>query len=195
MEHVMIDIETLSTSNRGVILAIAAVPFDWTGPAPASEWWVRYLEIDQQMNHLARRVDFSTLTFWLTQSHEAIRDVFRAEGRVTPAIALVHLNDFLRPFPDVRVWAKSPHFDGSMVMDLADQLGIPLAIHYRAWRDVRTFCEGVNPPDIPATGYIEHTPIADCLYQIEHVLRAYAERYSPTALTRTDEPSTEDVGR
>lgn len=183
MKHLMLDLETLSTSMRGVILSIGGVFFD------ADNWdpdvFSVHLDVDMQVRIWGRVIDFDTIRFWMAQPEDVWKRVFEMPQRRHPGHALYDLRQWIQKHAgenpeDLNVWAHGTHFDAAMLMDLNEQVNgsLTYSIKYNAWRDVRSFCQGVPRPEI-LEGTVKHDAVSDCINQINWVQAAWAvERFA-----------------
>lgn len=174
--HFMLDIETLSTSSRAVVLSIGCVHFDPLANTTEGPHYHSVLDADSQIC-MGRHIDFSTLQFWMQQSKEARTALFGDHvRRVSVGEALFGLRGYFDHFGSepagLRVWAHGS-LDSSVIQDLAREMYIDLGISHRDWRDVRTFCDGVDR--LEPIG-VKHDAVSDCLSQIEWVRAAIRAR-------------------
>jgi hypothetical protein len=106
--HLMIDLETLSTDPRAVVLSVGAVLFD--RDKVYSDFY-REVEVDSQIRD-GRHVMASTLAWWIDQGDNAKR-VFTDTGDKRPlGIVLQELNLYVANHaPTIQVWANGASFD------------------------------------------------------------------------------------
>lgn len=177
-KHVMIDTETLGKTPGSVVRSVAAVEFDpQTGETGRQKVW----EIDLADSiRYGFKVEASTLKWWMMQSDEARREF--VEGAETP------LEDFLEDFMqfiaatdegnDFTLWCLQLDFDVAMLRSMYSWYNLNvyrcdeevLPWNFRKVRDVRPYMDaldsaGLLPPKVAD----RHTPLADCLAQINCV--------------------------
>lgn len=147
----MIDIESLGLGPRVVVLQIGAVLFGrdeiTIGGFPEVNRFSVDLDLQSQIDG-GRKIDASTLMWWLTVApEEARRRVFVERAPRPINAALADLSSFLRGVE--RVWARGPQFDLVNLESLYTDLGMGVPWSYRAVRDSRTLLEfAESAPDI-----------------------------------------------
>lgn len=177
-KHVMIDTETLGRTPGSVVRSVAAVEFDpQTGETGRQKVWK--IDLTDSIRY-GFKVEASTLKWWMMQSDEARREF--VEGAETP------LEDFLEDFMqfiaatdegnDFTLWCLQLDFDVAMLRSMCSWYNLNvyrcdeevLPWNFRKVRDVRPYMDaldsaGLLPPKVAD----RHTPLADCLAQINCV--------------------------
>lgn len=177
-KHVMIDAETLGRTPGSVVRSVAAVEFDpQTGETGRQKVWK--IDLADSIRY-GFKVEASTLKWWMMQSDEARREF--VEGAETP------LEDFLEDFMqfiaatdegnDFTLWCLQLDFDVAMLRSMYSWYNLNvyrcdeevLPWNFRKVRDVRPYMDaldsaGLLPPKVAD----RHTPLADCLAQINCV--------------------------
>lgn len=177
-KHVMIDTETLGRTPGSVVRSVAAVEFDpQTGETGRQKVWK--IDLTDSIRY-GFNVEASTLKWWMMQSDEARREF--VEGAETP------LEDFLEDFMqfiaatdegnDFTLWCLQLDFDVAMLRSMYSWYNLNvyrcdeevLPWNFRKVRDVRPYMDaldsaGLLPPKVAD----RHTPLADCLAQINYV--------------------------
>jgi len=178
MDSVMVDIETLATSNDAVILSIGAAAFDMeTGDVHSNTF---YVNINPNQG---RRADDKTLQWWSEQS-EAARAAFENPQYPKQALktALGMFNIWYRDVaPRGDMWSHS--FDKGILHHAFDQVGFKSPWHFRGERDIRTLgwlykqITGRKFPEVEREGE-HHNALDDALHQIKycHAMRHAIER-------------------
>jgi hypothetical protein len=179
MNDVMIDIETLATSPRAVVLSIGALAFDAESPAPdGTHGLPMFYTALQFEDQKGRDIDPATVRWWMNQKADAQHAAFTTEastdfheGYMGTVDALAGLADFVRfnAGSAGKVWAKSPSFDCNILGTLYADHDMVEPWKYAQERDVRTIVDVgdvTNPVGC-------HEPIGDCAEQIEAVWAAY----------------------
>ncbi|QIG74940.1 endodeoxyribonuclease protein [Rhizobium phage RHph_I65] len=135
--HAMLDLETLSTSPRPVILTIGLVAFntDGTGlPAPGIE-----IKLDPQDGIKAGLdVDWSTVYFWLTQSKEAQAGLPRPGLGLSLPMALTVVSNWFRSNEITHVWSNGASADVPWLESSFRICGMKVPWGYSKVLDVRT---------------------------------------------------------
>lgn len=177
-KHVMIDTETLGRVPGSVVRSLAAVEFDpETGETGRKKVWK--IGITDSISY-GFKIEASTLKWWMMQSEEARRDF--VEGAETPVVDFLdELNYFLscvNEENDFTLWCLQLDFDVPMLRSYyawynlkvhgCDEEVLPW--NFRKVRDVRPYMDaldsaGLLPPKVAD----RHTPLADCLSQINCV--------------------------
>ena len=107
--HLMIDFETLGTTNDCVVVSLGACLFD-----PKSGVKEKlYLRFDiQEQLRMGRKVDGSTIEWWMTQKDEA-RAVFRDKNyeSITKLPAFINRLIGSNSKDKMKVWCKGLDFD------------------------------------------------------------------------------------
>lgn len=182
--HLMLDIETMSLHpSNALILSIGMVRFDpWVSNfRDCIESPGRRLvpSITSQLL-LGREVSKSTQEFWQKQEEKA-----SAHWRNNQPVG-DNLGAMCAAIKDEAaecqtVWANGIIFDLGNVIDFYHQVtgAAEPPWHYRAPRDMRTFCEETPPTKGTEVGdaidlieefkIIPHEPISDCIVQIHRV--------------------------
>ena len=177
-KHVMIDTETLGRTPGSVVRSVAAVEFDpQTGETGRQKVWK--IDLTDSIRY-GFKVEASTLKWWMMQSDEARREF--VEEAETP------LEDFLEDFMqfiaatdegnDFTLWCLQLDFDVAMLRSMYSWYNLNvyrcdeevLPWNFRKVRDVRPYMDaldsaGLLPPKVAD----RHTPLADCLAQINCV--------------------------
>ncbi len=173
--EIMIDLETLDTRSRSVILSIGAVKFV-EGDETFCETFYERLEIDPQLAD-GRTISQRTLQWWGKQDPAAYDEAL-ASDRVWPSQVIHRLGLFIG---DIRpIWANGPSFDCILWETLCEDARMKPPWRYNEVRDMRTIREESGLPRnweplvkfSTFTFYGEHHPIYDCMVQIGIVREA-----------------------
>lgn len=185
--HLMIDLETLSTSPQAAILSIGAVLFDPLGPEPESPAYglnEKHLYINVSLQtclDVGLKVDGDTFYWWLKQS-EAARKALCTDP-VSLSMALVELQNFVRINTPERIWATED-FDLPILSNAYNAVGSSLPWRYWNDRGLRTLCEtafpdlkGKAPPSIlpHSSGVVPHNALWDAYLQARAVQECYQQ--------------------
>lgn len=168
MRHVMLDIETLGTGKRAVVVSIAAVEFNDSEILRTKEFKCTPAMVDRQLS-LGREVTGGTIAWWLQQSNEAQSTLFcdrKDAGTEELFNFLVELQEFLE---GASVWANGPDFDVDIIHSLLGDFGLYAPVAFYNRRCVRTLkCflpEDFKLPD----GLTAHDAKDDCIKQIYQI--------------------------
>jgi hypothetical protein len=182
MLDVMLDIESLATSKRAVILSVGLVEFELHGPAGLHKrpfFGKRQRIVPHVLSQLltGRDVDPATVKFWQEQSGEARRHFTcpNPSERMSAHAAATAIYDFCRKAPSEkgtkRIWAHGITFDLTNVEDFVVEAGFQRPWEYNSPRDcwtiAREFPKVRTRPDDWSDGWAtKHEPVYDCMDQI-----------------------------
>ncbi len=166
MDNVMLDIETLGTSQQAPVISIGACYF--TLGNPDQECGDFYRHIDWSDAIKGREVSGETLKWWMVQSDSA-RDAVVQQGS-TVREALMDLAEWLGD--NSIVWGNGATFDIAILENLYNQYEIPTPWKFYNVRDVRTvvaIAEDIaSKDDVPFTGTPHHA-LYDAIHQAKYV--------------------------
>lgn len=188
----MIDIETFGETPNAPIVQIGACMWDMDEPINFARLQENdktfFANVDLQSSlNLGRKVDGSTIYWWMEQSEEARQSLLHERRSLREAfmyfVSWMQRKDpdisFMTPFAG-RVWAWPTSFDlvimHSSHRDLYPQTRLPW--RRRMETDARTYCtaagiRGVDDPAPKRSDGIAHSALDDALAQAAEVQRAY----------------------
>jgi hypothetical protein len=173
-DDMMIDIETMSLHpHNALILSIGLTEFNPRGEElKLGRRLIITPEITPQLL-LGRQVDASTQKFWAEQSMEASHHWTNPSCLWPLSSAATAIKE--RLVNAKRVWANGILFDLSNIVSLCAQVKVDTPWHYRAPRDMRTFCEEMPITKQSEIGkafdfydnykIVPHDPVSDCIVQ------------------------------
>lgn len=174
MNHLMIDMETLSTRPNAVVLSVGLVLMDTHGEPT----WTHEVVLDMQEQISAGRdVEADTLAWWMGQSAEA-RAVFEKSAKYGSEVstALTHIADALEAHTtrrDLCVWSNAATFDIVILRSLYEQL---CPNKWRVWNypNERCYRTAVAMLDrdkkyAPERTGIAHSALDDAIWQAEYL--------------------------
>src|SRR6185436_4473667 len=170
--QVMLDLETLASSEDAAIIQIAAVAFDpLTGVISA--------EFNVYVRFPIGRIDPGTVFWWMQQN---------AASTVAKACeaAAFDTKDALKSFSSwvsslgaiAGVWSLPASFDLPVLSSSYSKAGLGKPWHYRLERCARTVLalagyRGKDRPDVPKpAGYLQHDALSDCRMQVAWLIAA-----------------------
>jgi hypothetical protein len=173
--HIMLDLETLSTENKAVIVQISLVRFNPLTKRIISSLDTKIDFSDQIIK--GRHISRSTLLFWLSQEKSAINSVFLDKVTDSTYDALEAVKKFIRG--NDNIWGNGPSFDCSKLGSLFLDFGMHIPWKYNNERCVRTVSSmhRSNKTSYPFEG-IPHNGIDDCKNQIKYVCETLIEIYN-----------------
>lgn len=171
---VMLDIETMSLHpSNALILSIGILHFDPTpdGRVQFGDRWLIKPDIVGQLL-LGRHVDEKTQKFWAEQSAGAKKDWQDGDrdSLLDTCVIVANATEGAK-----RLWANGIVFDIGNVASLIRQSGGTEPWHYRAPRDMRTFCEELPQTRITKIDDafeiegVPHAALYDCEVQSHRV--------------------------
>jgi len=131
--HLALDIESLDTTPRTVILSVGAVAFDTDASefAPIDSYHRRF-DIAPQIFG-GRTVSQSTIDWWRLQSKKAHAEVLAIDhGNIVEFAEWTHL------VAPITTWAWGTHFDIAALEDMAQESGVKLGWAYNSVRCARS---------------------------------------------------------
>lgn len=180
--NIMVDLETLSTSQNAVVLEISAVEFNRKTGEMGEVFDVK-LELDEQFKS-HREIDERTLLWWLDQSREAKNEVFNGDVKASVFYALEDFSAFVKRCDNqlygnendhrvVKLWGNGSTFDISILQSLYEQFWTKNNIPWKYWavNDVRTIVD-LNP-EVKKNCNFEGTPhyaVDDCKHEIKYLV-------------------------
>ena len=100
-EHIMIDLETLSSRHDALILSIGAVAFN--EEEIFEPGFYAAISIDSQVEKYGRHISDDTVAWWGKQSPEA-RKVLTDKKAIELPKALKALSEYLRDVAEPKIW-------------------------------------------------------------------------------------------
>jgi hypothetical protein len=171
--HIMIDIETMGSTNSAPLMSLAAIHFNLDGDIIKEFYEV--IDLKSTME-LGMKPDPSTIYWWLVQSDAARFSICSKKKRPVRAV-LSDLSDFLKGANKNSrkryVWANSPSFDLTILKNHYSEAGLKPAWLFWREMDVRTITNMMpeikkqQKEDAVNAGVTLHNPIEDCRFQIK----------------------------
>lgn len=164
-KHVMVDLETLSNKPDAAIISIGAVEFVPHTGEIKREFYER---IEWESNGV-RRIDASTVRWWLGQNREAIAEVMK-DGGIPLRQALA---EFMEWFPKGGVvWSNGATFDVVVLENAYGMLKEKAPWEFFNVRDVRTVCY-LAEDKIDRKSFVfegdEHHALHDAKHQVKYM--------------------------
>lgn len=170
LRDLSIDIETLGTGPRAVILSVGLAWFDFQIPDVIVEPYAEIYPRIEEQQKLGRYIDFSTVCWWMDQSQEAKKvfddyiqriPLLEAASRIGAAVNQANT-----------IWAKGPDFDCVIANDLMRQV-IP-GFRWPFWKNrcVRTLCKLVPSAGLLQQYTVAHSALGDAIHQANQMREA-----------------------
>jgi len=170
----MIDIETLATSERAVVLSIGACQFSLAeARIVESNCFYVTLGAESQKN---REIDPSTVIWWMRQDSRAREEWI--DSKKPLANGLAELSGWLQLNKVSAVWANSPTFDLTILRHAYVSMGFPVPWHFRDERDVRTLVQmgklaGVKKVSDAERRGVAHNALDDAKHQASYCIELW----------------------
>lgn len=143
LNHVMVDVETLSTHPDAAILSIGAYKFDpnvFEFPGKIADPLPSDLSFYANVADSTGHVDTETVHWWLAQ-YATKQTALLIPEPMTERQALLGLHEYLGRTPDViAIWSHAT-FDVPILESAYRRHYLTVPWHYRSSRDVRTVIE------------------------------------------------------
>lgn len=201
MQHVSVDLETLSTCKRAAILSIGAVRFEPLGsmvPSGVSNTFYKNVDLQSCLD-FGLEPDGKTFYWWLQQSTTA-RQALSQPPPVALDEALLAFAMWLRNTTrylgtdndDQTIYWCHENFDAPVLEEAFRACKLTLPWSRRDWRDIRTLLDCADgfayqgKPSILTTverTETEHDALADATYQARVIQAAFKATYKLVAAT------------
>lgn len=167
--EMMVDIETLSTDARAVIVSIGAVAFD---KDDIKRKFFLTADIDGQIRR-GRLICGETLKWWFLQNEKVQEQITSGGGDIKNALTALSL--FYKTSGCTKIWANGVNFDVTILENAMKQFGVEIPWYYKDVIDFRTFkalskCK-VEPLRVGA----HHNALDDAISQAKFVQAVYNE--------------------
>jgi len=164
MKDIMLDLETLGTSNNAVIIQLGACYFDRVTGEIGEKLLVNISP--ESCIEAGLTMDASTVKWWIQQSKEAQNTLFKADTDLFNA--LENFSKFAKKAK--AIWSHAT-FDFVILMNAYKKSGRKPSFYYRSARDIRTLVDLGRPTEAKREG-IHHNALDDCLFQVKYVVEA-----------------------
>lgn len=177
----MVDIESLALGPRPVITQLAMLAYELEQDELMEDRYSQYLPIDPQQQIIPpRRIQASTIAWWMKQSDEA-REAFELSTGTDFEELVAAMRGFVAAFNrltkngtrNYEITSKHPQFDIVAVETLLTELGLEVPWDHRRVTDLATdlIRAGIKGSDVPKpAGTIPHVAYWDVRWQIEQWL-------------------------
>ena len=166
---IMLDLETMGTSNNAAIVAIGAVVFD---EASVKDTLYKKIDLCSSAAH-GGVIDASTVVWWLGQN-KAAQDELIGEGRVNLITALQEFHEWVLDMTnqyDVNgIWGNGANFDNVILRNAYRNNQMQEPWNFRQDRCYRTvnaeFGQATVTPDVG----VKHNALDDAIYQANRLI-------------------------
>jgi hypothetical protein len=164
--HVMIDIETMGTSNEAAIISIGAVKFDPMADGVIDSFYVPVTLLSSVAAGL--KIDAKTVMWWMKPERAEARDQLVADGSAVDLYSA--LDGFATWFgPDsLPTWGNGATFDNVILRNAFAKCGMECPWGYTHDRCYRTL-RGLAPDmSVPREGTY-HNALDDAIHQAKYM--------------------------
>ncbi len=170
IEHVMLDLETLSTDSNGAIVAIGAVKFDESG---MYDDFYAVLDLKTVLA-LDAVMDADTVVWWMNQSDAARKalfhkDVEKQDMYITLCSFALFLGASSGVNKAVRMWGNGSDFDCVMLANAYKRAQLKVPWKWSNNRCYRTIKNNFKDVKMKRTG-THHNALDDAKSQVTHLL-------------------------
>lgn len=172
--HIMIDFETLDTSNMPALLSIGATIFNPYTQKGMDEFidFERLIDL-QSCIDIGGMISASTIKWWMMQSNEARMKIAKPDTKPIAAFdVFTALGNFMKDNKVKKVWGHGSTFDCIIAENYFNKLGIKVPWQYWNTRDTRTIFDLTGITRTPVT--VKHNALEDARGQAIDVIRCYA---------------------
>lgn len=185
MNHVMIDLETLSTKPNACILTFGAMKFDPHNDARGAteekifnSKYSFYRRVDpESCTNLGAHIDEGTVAWWAKQDDKVKHEAFNEQDRHDIKTVL---SDFHRWYNSdggaEAVWSNGSIFDVMIVEDYNNKLARGNPWKFWEIKDTRTIY-GLCDAELPQLKEDAHHALWDCWKQLVGVQNCYRKLY------------------
>jgi len=168
--HLMLDLETLSTEPDAAIVSIGAVVFTPKRVLFENAVFDWKCDVIESANH--GHVDMSTICWWMRQSDEARRSAFFPRPDGTLADGLKFFSVFVQKFDVGYVWGNGAAFDNVVLRNAYKKLGLKAPWSFRADMCYRTVKNLYPETEFERIG-VYHNAVDDAHSQAAHLLKLH----------------------
>lgn len=186
----MIDLETLSTSNNAAVVTMAAIKFDphadysklTVDQLPPNQVYYKRIDLDSCLK-IGLITNEQTIEWWGTQPKEAQDEAFGDNGdRISIDEAMRELNKF--SFGIKKPWSHGSCFDLMIIEEICKRLELGIRWKFYDIRDTRTIFDLGVDPKMPKAD--KHHALHDAFRQVigvQNVMRELAKNGVPVKNT------------
>lgn len=162
--HAMVDLETLGTGNKAVILSIGACRFDKNDIFDSF-----HVAINPRSSQLyGLEIEADTVLWWLDPDREDARQQWLAMPKVDLPDALIGFAHWMGENPPIGLWGNGSVFDNVKLKSSYDAVGIEYPVHWAADQCYRTV--KYRAPDVQLIREgTHHDALDDAICQAKHL--------------------------
>ena len=166
MSHVMVDLETLSTSDNALIVSIGAVRFNPLAPEVFDRFHIG-IDLDSlPANAYGFDISPGTVGWWLASDRAAGREALKQIDKTDIGSALDGFALWLGE--DAKVWGNGVAFDNVILRNAYVKLGLQCPWGFwddRCYRTIKNLAPELKAERIGA----HHSALDDALTQVSHL--------------------------
>lgn len=182
-KHIMLDIETLATSQDAVVISVGAVAFDPESEDLGETFYVELSDDLESQQKNGRTINEDTVRWWMTQSLDA-RRIFAKKGEDEQVFGEIDVScrhttlQFMQMFRDfverngankAQIWGNGSDFDNVIIGSLYEDFGVTKPWSYGKNRCYRTM-KRMFGEDVPIVRFgVHHNGLDDAITQAKHL--------------------------
>lgn len=164
-KHLVIDIETLATTNKAFVVSVG-----WAVAEPTRGIIGTGKFILNRSTQSRRKIDPETVLWWLQQSPEAISASFLQEPNGSPYVLMETLHQVWNSYGCSYAWGFSSMFDLGILEDMARGVGHSYPWNHKNALCLRTLSQLMPHIERPMPK-IAHCPRSDAEAQAEYLTK------------------------
>lgn len=180
MNNIMLDLETLDSSPKAVVISIGAVAFDLVGEL-GERFYAELTDDTSTQQRLGRVISGDTVAWWMRQNIMA-KQVFSSPPpfsirRYATLDALTAFSSFVanNGGDDAIMWGNGADFDNIILGSLYSDFEEPRPWKYHNNRCYRTMKNlGIGPPRPRTHAGTKHNALDDAVTQAIHLQEIFA---------------------
>ena len=165
MNNVMLDLETMGTRPGSVIVSVGAIEFD-PKSAQLGRTFYNTCSIQSAVD-VGLAMDPETVTWWLSQSEDARKELTKAKGDLKSVLtSFAHW--VFHCGKDVKLWGNGSDFDNALLAEAYRRIDQPIPWKFwnnRCYRTMKSLFPGVK---LEREG-THHNALDDAIYQAKHL--------------------------
>lgn len=164
MNHVMVDLETLSNTSNALIVAIGAVRFD--GRQVSNDKFYTIINA-KSAQRVGGHIDAGTVMWWLQQSEKA-RTAILSQDALPIEAGLKAFAEWIRKSPLQGIWGNGSDFDNVILRSAYESINWVAPWAYgqnRCYRTIKNLNHGI--PFVH--GGTAHDALEDAVAQAKHL--------------------------
>lgn len=177
MNHIMLDLETMGSNSRAVVIAIGAVYFDPSTGLLGDQFYMTQSDWHDQVK-AGCVADMATVRWWLGEqpnspTEDARKALFKEQFDTPQSLAAFHMFCGVNGSSyNVKMWGNGVDFDNVILRHLYGAFGQATPWKYPNSRCFRTL-KNEFPVDPPAFEGDKHNALSDAIFQAQWACKIY----------------------